>query len=292
MLMYSQHFGEEHCNKSKQINRPAESMKTKRLPMSNTELSQLGSASVNLIDFDGIQCIKKSNITDVEKEFYKNTAPQLAENGVRTPMVHEIGDRYLILEYVPYSISSEELCQSPKTYIQLSRLHSSTTAATENYHGHKWSNDNTALVLRSFELPSTSVDALNHIQSYSHLLFKQQAIISGDSNCGNWGVRENGDFVLFDWERFGRGCPTIDLAPLIKGMGTISDFEYTIERYSEFGAENLPNDPLTNLIVAKAWIAIDVINLLVQKDKPQQAKYLEWFNSVLPEWLYKMAKAI
>jgi len=56
-------------------------------------------------------------------------------------------------------------------------------------------------------------------------------LVSGDSNAGNWGKRESGDLVLFDWERFDKGSPAIDLAPLIKGMGTKQMFMALSERY-------------------------------------------------------------
>ncbi|CCN45263.1 Predicted choline kinase involved in LPS biosynthesis (fragment) [Vibrio nigripulchritudo MADA3029] len=142
------------------------------------------------------------------------------------------------------------------------------------------------------ELPDVSVDALNHIQNTEHSIFTMQSFISGDTNNGNWGRRYNGELVLFDWERFGLGCPTIDLAPLVSGMGSIDAFEAIIEQYSKVDSYNLPTDPLTNLIVAKTWIAVEVINILVSRDNPQKPKYLEWFNNTLPDWLYKMGNAL
>ncbi|WP_390909508.1 phosphotransferase family protein [Pantoea ananatis] len=69
-----------------------------------------------------------------------------------------------------------------------------------------------------------------------------------NTNAGNWGKRENGELVLFDWERFGPGSPATDLAPLVKGMGREEDYRAIARRYcqlnSGFNADVLAQDAL------------------------------------------------
>jgi thiamine kinase-like enzyme len=252
----------------------------------------MGNSSVKLVKLDGIQCIQKTDISSVESDFYEFVAPQLLNYGVQTPKLHNLSCNTLTLEYIPTKIDLTELSRLTEAYEQLARLHGSKINKPFGTCQHQWTDEATTKALMNINLPDVSIDALKHIQRSAHSIFKMQSHISGDTNNGNWGRRLNGELVLFDWERFGIGCPTIDLAPLIGGMGSLDAFEVSIERYAKVGSSNLPQDPLTNLIVAKSWIAIEVINILVERDKSQKTKYLEWFNTTLPDWLYKMGNAL
>ncbi|MBM7035033.1 phosphotransferase family protein [Vibrio ulleungensis] len=260
--------------------------------MESKDLSQMGRASVKLAEHEGRPCVIKNNAAITEVAFYKHTAPRLNEVGVVVPEVYEINGNTLVLEYVPHAVSVDELSRSPQTFAQLAAIHEYSEPATHNMHCHHWPLNASLRALASLNLPQESLDAFEHIFAAKHLLFNHQSAISGDSNAGNWARRANGQYVQFDWERFGYGCPTIDLAPLVKGMGTLDDFERVIAHYARFGHANLPANPLRNLIVAKTWIVVEVINLLELRNKPQKNTYIEWYNKVLPSWLNKMAHAL
>lgn len=96
---------------------------------------------------------------------------------------------------------------------------------------HRWSTCATEAALMSLNLPQVTQDSLLRIQQLSGTLFDHRTLISGDANEGNWGRRDNGELVLFDWERFGYGSPAIDLAPLVSRMGTLSDYEFIVDQY-------------------------------------------------------------
>jgi len=260
--------------------------------VSNSDLAQMGSSTVKLIEFGGQRCIQKSDISSVERAFYETVAPQIIQSGVQCPKVLHLSGSTLVIEYIPQTVSISELFESLETYKQLANLHSSVIEQPFQICQHQWSKEATSQALTHLRLPDVSIDALNHIQNSEHSIFNMQSYISGDTNNGNWGRRLSGELVLFDWERFGVGCPTIDLAPLVIGMGSIDTFESIIEKYGKVGSSNLPSTPLTNLIVAKTWIAIEVINILVVRDKHQKSRYLEWFNNTLPDWLYEMGNAL
>ena len=107
------------------------------------------------------------------------------------------------------------------TYFSSSRVFTrSQYRPTFEVKRHQWSLDDTTSALSSLQLPQVTQDSLKYIQSQSDALFNHDTLISGDSNEGNWGRRDNGQIVLFDWERFGFGSPAIDLAPLVSQMGT------------------------------------------------------------------------
>ena len=119
----------------------------------------------------------------------------------------------------------------------------------------------------------------------SDVLFNHNTLVSGDTNQGNWGKRDNGQIVLFDWERFGYGSPAIDLAPLVSHMGTLSDYECTVDQYLLHNNMVSREDLIKQLIIAKSWIVVEVTNLLVMRDIPDASKYLEWYRGQLPTWL-------
>ncbi len=109
--------------------------------------------------------------------------------------------------------------------------------------------------------------------------------MSGDSNAGNWGRRENGDVVLFDWERFGKGSPAIDLAPLIKGMGTKQAMLSLAERYGQIARHSNPPALAREIAIAKAWIVTEVIVLLDERQKAEFPLYRDWYRAHLPDGL-------
>ncbi|HEX7065056.1 MAG TPA: phosphotransferase [Bacillales bacterium] len=61
---------------------------------------------------------------------------------------------------------------------------------------------------------------LEAVKERSRQIFQPLCWISGDPNPTNWGIRNTGKLVLFDWERAGYGHPAIDLAITMPGLGT------------------------------------------------------------------------
>ncbi|MCG7584862.1 choline kinase [Photobacterium sp. OFAV2-7] len=256
------------------------------------ELTQMGAAKVFLTEYSGVQCIEKRHASIIEINFYQNVAPLLKDFGVRTPQLIGVRDNDLMIEYIPNPVTLTELNSNPDTFAQLSSLHRALPSISECLKHHEWSLQQTENALQLLKLPQTIVEALINIQNQSDVLFKTEVVISGDTNEGNWGRRSNGELVLFDWERFGKGSPAIDLAPLVKRMGSLADFEAIIDNYLKHNSDISGCELLRHLIIAKCWIVVEVVNLLQARQKEQLQMYLKWYREVLPNWLGTVEKAL
>ena len=91
--------------------------------------------------------------------------------------------------------------------------------------------------------------------------------------------------MLFDWERFSTGSPAIDLAPLIKGMGTTHAFQALAGRYCRIADHATPRELGREIAIAKAWIVTEVVTLLAERQKTDLQRYLAWYRQHLPDWL-------
>ncbi|WP_120512671.1 phosphotransferase [Photobacterium salinisoli] len=255
--------------------------------MTEQELTQMGRAQVFLRTRNVSPYIEKHNVSPVEMRFYQDIAPQMQLLGIQTPEVYhcDAHTRQLHLEYIPHSMSLEALNADKETFRQLAAIHHYSIPAQQPVHPHQWTIQQTEHALMQLQLPSAAEQQLCQLQTKSADLFLPIACLSGDSNAGNWGRRDQGELVLFDWERFGRGSPAIDLAPLVKGMGNVEDYQAIARRYLAYSTL-IPEDQLIRqIILAKAWIVVEVVNLLTERKKASAEQYLSWFRQVVPDWL-------
>ncbi|MFZ4172440.1 phosphotransferase family protein, partial [Enterobacter ludwigii] len=153
------------------------------------------------------------------------------------------------------------------------------------YHPHSWPEKALEKSLALLRLPDRAAHQMRCFQQAGSVLFRQKCLISGDTNAGNWGRRENGEWVLFDWERFGTGSPAIDLAPLIKGMGSRQSILQLAERYSVHCPHMPARQLATEITLAKAWIVPEVVSLLYDRNNTDFELYLNWYRETLPGWL-------
>ncbi len=98
--------------------------------------------------------------------------------------------------------------------------------------------------------------------------------------------------MLFDWERFGRGSPAIDLAPLIKGMGTAQAFVQMAGRYCRYSSHYPVSELAREIAIAKAWIVTEVVILLHERQKASLPLYLNWYRENLPDWLNQSVRLL
>ena len=251
--------------------------------MSNNNLAQMGSAQVFIEQFRGAPCIRKQGAGEVEISFYQDAAQHLS--GVHSPTLLAVEGDTLFIEHIPHSLTPNELQTTSEVYQQLSHIHRSLYSPNFKVKEHSWSTIDTEAALASLNLPEVTQDSLLHIQKFSDALFNHNTLVSGDTNLGNWGKRDNSQIVLFDWERFGYGSPAIDLAPLVSQMGTLSDYECIVDQYLPHNNLVSREDLIRQLIIAKSWIVVEVTNLLVTRDISDASKYLEWYRKRLPTWL-------
>jgi hypothetical protein len=241
----------------------------------------------------GHTVIEKCPVGEVEYSFYHYAAPELNLAGVATPklLLADATLRKLRMEYIPQQVEQNNVADDD-AIVMLGRLHCFPANSEWRYHTHFWSELALEKSLIHLALPDKSAQQLRLFHRCSDVLFGYQSLISGDSNVGNWGRRENGDLVLFDWERFGKGSPAIDLAPLIKGMGTKQMFIDIAERYCQPSFHDDHKALAREIALAKAWIVTEVIVLLDERKKSAFPLYLNWYREHLPDWLDDVVKML
>ncbi|NIY92113.1 phosphotransferase family protein [Vibrio diazotrophicus] len=254
------------------------------------DLSKMGNARVSVEVLDGINCVLKQDASEVEIHFYQTAAQNL--KGVNSPALVKLDGNNLFIEHIPNRISLQELRAQPDLFVQLASLHRSEYFPSFPVKKHEWTDDATDEALRILNLPNSAESSIKRVQSLSSCIFECKTLISGDTNDGNWGTRDNGELVLFDWERFGHGSPAIDLAPLVTGLGTISDYKLIIGEYTRHNALLPDAELLRHLIIAKCWIIIEVVNILVSRNNPEQKKYLDWYKTTIPRWLASVKESL
>lgn len=261
--------------------------------MTTENLAQMGAARVvKRINAAGITVIEKAPVSEVEYAFYHQVAPELKRAEILTPalLAADASSRALTLEAIALPVSQENVaCDAIVS--MLARLHRFAPDKNWHYHTHRWPDAQLELCLHLLALPEEAASVLRRCQRYSDKLFAEAGLISGDSNAGNWGQRENGEFVLFDWERFSTAHPAIDLAPLIKGMGTPEEYQRLAARYCRFNPRS-ENDLARDIALAKAWIVSEVITLLHQRQKADFPRFQHWYRCYLPDWLKQIETVI
>lgn len=247
----------------------------------------MGAAKVSLYpDEAGRLVIGKCPVGDVEYAFYREAAEPLTQAGVLSPELLSVDEqqRKIIIEYIPHKVAQAEVADD-EALSMLTALHAYPPSPRWRYHPHGWSEMDLEKSLTLLSLPEKSARQMRSVWQRSEGLFNRGGLISGDSHAGNWGRRRNGERVLFDWERFGTGSPAIDLAPLIKGMGTAEEFESLAQRYARIARREAYRDLSQEIAVAKAWIVTEVVNLLHDRQKSDYRRYLSWYREHLPGWL-------
>lgn len=258
--------------------------------MKKQDLSQMGAARVSIEKFEDEPCIYKQGASSVEIDFYQYAAGKLTD--VNTPKLIEVKGNNLVIEFIPHGVMLDELYVNNSTFEQLAHIHNSKYQPNFSVKEHSWKTCSTDLALNILNFPAVTQDSIRTIQGMSFELFNHKGLISGDSNDGNWGVRENGELVLFDWERFGFGSPSIDLAPLVQGLGKTSDYESIIEKYTRHTCELSESTLQRHLILAKVWILVEVTNILHQRNKSSASMYFNWFRENVPTWLATVEKEL
>ncbi|EOX7394739.1 phosphotransferase family protein [Enterobacter quasiroggenkampii] len=261
--------------------------------MTAENLSRMGAAKVRqVMDQHGNTLIEKYPVSDVEYGFYERAADRLRRVVASPRLLHaDPHRRCLRIEYVPHKLSQDEI-SGDEILRRLVRLHDYPADPAWIYHTHTWSESALEKSLSLLELPMRAEQQMRCFQQAGSVLFSQECLISGDTNAGNWGRRENGDAILFDWERFGTGSPAIDLAPLVQGMGSKHSILLLAERYCFFATHSDAYQLAREIAIAKAWIVTEVVLLLHERKKPDLNLYLNWYRKHLPDWLEESVSSL
>jgi hypothetical protein len=128
---------------------------------------------------------------------------------------------------------------------------------------------------------------------YQHL-FAPVCPISADPNPNNWGIRNNGSLVLFDWERFTFGTPTIDLAILVPGLPDKATFRHYAESYRKLNFDELGNtqeekksleDFVGDMKIAKVWTVVEFLHEYSTGSAGIPEELIKSLCEVIPAWV-------
>ena len=184
------------------------------------------------------RAVVKGGAKAAETEFYEVIAPILAARGAGVPELLWAGvagdERWLIIEEVPTPLPRERWGPDPEVLAALARIHSArrcpaALALRRCVPAGSGRRRRPALAMEALVSPGGGdlgevAALLAGMQVAAAPLFAPVCPLSGDPNPANWGLRTDGSLVLFDWERFCRGTPALDLAAIVPGLGTPEEF--------------------------------------------------------------------
>ncbi|WP_423821124.1 phosphotransferase [Salinisphaera sp. SPP-AMP-43] len=232
------------------------------------------------------QRIVKTGATAVECHFYRAIAPKLVEHGVATPAVFDYDPEAarLTLEYLPGAIAWP--ADRDAMVERLARLHEAPFYPGPR-HEFAWPAETAAQGSRVFGLDRRDTRRVQRLREAAGALFEPRATICGDSNPGNWACRSDGSLVQFDWARFGRGHPAIDLAPLAGGLPSRSAATALAASYVAARAQTTLQTPRLAVLIriGAAWLLMEVIMRLADTAHPMFERYRSGYGQQLPGWL-------
>jgi len=205
--------------------------------------------------------------------FYAKIAPTLVALDVPIPRLEWSGRDaetfWLVLEDIPTPLPRVRWSADQEMLTVLQRLHQRLplNLAFSPFEP-SWSDAMTNEALACF--PSAQArrlaPILQDLQLSHQMLFTPRCWISGDPNPTNWGLRDDGTLVLYDWERFGKATPAIDLAITVPGLGDRAVFQAVATTY--LGLESRSSSLITQempfftqeIVVAKVWSIIEYLS--------------------------------
>lgn len=245
------------------------------------------------VEFSECSAIVKVAPHSREQDFYKNLAPFVNKAGISTPSLFhsfKVDDLYgIVIEKIVHQLPESRWRWDEEVLETLGRLHVMPVPEnSSSFSRFEWDGDSieqTLPLYGEFSAPMRSI--LMQIRSKYRDLFESETFISGDPSGRNWGIRNSGELVLFDWERYGTGAPQIDLAAVAFGQLVPTEFLRLSESYLKFS--NLDSDPLQfskEIQAARVWgivsmMAFDHVKGL--NHLPESA--LSFFRKEFPEWV-------
>jgi thiamine kinase-like enzyme len=262
------------------------------IPNDITPLSGLSQNHIWRLCFGENCTVLKQSAEAKEFRFYRDIAPQLVAQGVAIPALlwaEQVDSGYwTIVEYMPKPFPRERWLADPAQLQRLRHLHQSQLSLGSEVDWifrPLWDDTMTEAALSFFEadIAKRLRPLLQTIQERSQPLFESMCWISGDPNPMNWGMRDYDTVVLFDWERFGRGTPPLDLAIATPGLATIEDCHKVAAGYLESDSSAI--ELLARQIAqAKVWNVIEFLSMAQAGDVAEMCG-VESLVSRTPAWL-------
>jgi hypothetical protein len=267
-------------------------------------LAGMSLSGVWRVRFATTSAIVKGSTSVYEAGFYERVAPSLRAAGVPIPdlylALHEAELHWLVIEDIPTPLpvpGPADWQPNERIVAILARLHATTRAQPPDLpvlERHFWSPEATSAAL-SFLRPNDATalaPMLERLQRESEADSDPWCWISGDPNPRNWGLRDDGTPVLFDWELFGPGMPATDLAIIVPGLGTPTDYANVAAAYLD-ASEAAPGWDIERfsrqIAVAKVATVVQLLYGHVTGTAQVSRSLLTWLHADAPDWIRTIA---
>lgn len=261
-------------------------------------LGGLSGANVWRVRWTDHSLIVKMTTSRNEPAFYQAVAPRLRGCGVAIPDLDwsaaVAGMSWLILEDIPLPFPRERRLADREQIAMLRCLHQCALTAwpdLPDQYRPQWTNTMTDAALAWLGSSSDALlrPILTELQAAAQPLFAPTYLISGDPNPNNWGLRADGSLVLFDWERFSRATPALDLAITVPGLGEPEGMQLVAARYLGTHDAAAVAALVREITVAKAWTAVELFNFLGDPGPPPH-EVVAHLCERFPLWLQQVAQ--
>ena len=267
-------------------------------------LAGMSLSGVWRVRFATTSAIVKVSPSAYEAGFYERVAPSLRAAGVTIPdlylSLHEAERHWVVIEDIPTPLPVADPANwrpDERVVAILARLHATTRAQPPRLPAtapHRWLPESTTAALGCLKPDDAAALApmLERLQRESEADSDPWCWISGDPNPPNWGLRDDGTPVLFDWELFGPATPATDLAIIVPGLGSLTDYKNVAAAYlpASGAAPGWDVDRLSRQIaVAKVATVVQLLHGHVAGAAQVDSDLLEWLRAAAPAWILTIA---
>jgi hypothetical protein len=215
-------------------------------PVACALLAGMGFGRAYKVDTDKAHFVLKGSREQRERLFYERIAPIVNAAGIPTPeLLWSHQDKVLswvALEWLPRILPESRWRVDDEVFGKLALLHNLELHNLDlELNGIvpetiEWTSamNQVALSVCPRDFAEENKSRLEDLCSWFQYLFAPNYFLSGDPSGRNWGLRDNGQLVLFDWERFVFGMPQLDLADVAFGEPPIETFRAIANGYLKY----------------------------------------------------------
>ncbi len=256
-------------------------------PVSLKRLNSAGGPGAFYVHGSREDAVLKLGIEAPEEAFYREASGSLQAAGLRVPTLLASGDnpRWVLLEYLPWSLPRKRWGRDPAAIRYLARWHALAPmvldAGVFPSYTFRW-DDN----LISLDLDPSPGVLVGRFSDELHEIFSSVGWVHGDTNVTNWRIAPDGALALTDWARLGRAHPAIDLAILQPGLPDWDALSDLADAYCTLRPQAGPARRLARFMaLAKWWSALDFLDMGRQGKLTADGQAgLSMLAERLPEW--------
>lgn len=251
-------------------------------------LTCLGLGQVFCARLDEGEAIIKVSPYGKERLFYEQLADPLQCQGVIAPKLLWSGSlpagegpdlAVIVVEKLPRLLPKSRWRADAGTLAVLARLHESGVSH-ERLSAEAWPESMNHAAAQQLGQPASAFTLLEQARQHSDAVLAGQHIVSGDPNGGNWGLRDCGQLVLFDWERVGLGSAALDLAGVAYGEPSDDEFAAIASLYLSMrpGCHQRVAELVADMKIARIYLAALLLSRHQTAERPLPAAILSYYR--------------